>query len=81
MLALSGTYKLNIDFVNIEFSGPALLCVFPEQVHHIIDVKSPKGWMISFDTSLVNKEVFQLLENKIGNPFFCLLYTSPSPRD
>nr|WP_199003326.1 helix-turn-helix domain-containing protein [Flavobacterium sp. ASV13] len=69
MLALSGTYKLNIDFVNIEFSGPALLCVFPEQVHHIIDVKSPKGWMISFDTSLVNKEVFQLLENKIGNPF------------
>lgn len=69
MLALSGTYKLNIDFVNVEFSGPALLCVFPEQVHHIIDVKSPKGWMISFDTSLVNKEVFQLLENKIGNPF------------
>ncbi|MBF4516958.1 helix-turn-helix domain-containing protein [Flavobacterium sp. ANB] len=69
MLALNGTFKLNIDFENVEFSAPALLCVFPEQVHHIIDVKNPKGWMISFDPSLVSKEILQLLENKIDNPF------------
>lgn len=69
MFALNGTFKLNIDFENVEFSGPSLLCVFPEQVHHIIDVKDPKGWMISFDPSLVSKEVLQLLENKIENPF------------
>jgi AraC-like DNA-binding protein len=69
MFALNGTFKLNIDFENVEFSGPALLCVFPEQVHHIIDVKDPKGWMISFDPSLVSKEIVQLLESKIENPF------------
>ena len=69
MLALEGTFELNIDFENIEFSAPALISIFPEQVHHIIDVKNPKGWMISFDSSLVSKEIVQLLENKINNPF------------
>lgn len=69
MLALNGEFKLNIDFEDIEFTGPALLCVFPEEVHHIIEVKDPKGWMISFDSSLANREVLQLLESKINNPF------------
>lgn len=69
MLASDGIFKLNIDFENIEFSAPALLCIFPEQVHHIIEVQNPKGWMISFDPSLVNQEVLRLLENKINNPF------------
>jgi AraC family transcriptional activator of pobA len=70
MLALHGEFKLNIDFENVEFTAPVLLCVFPEEVHHVIEVKDPKGWMISFDPSLVNKEVLQCLENKINNPFF-----------
>jgi YesN/AraC family two-component response regulator len=69
MFALSGTFKLNIDFENVEFTAPALLCVFPEEVHHIIAVENPKGWMISFDPALASKEILQLLENKIENPF------------
>lgn len=76
MLAVNGTFQFNIDFKNIEFTAPALICVFPEQVHHIIEVKNPKGWMISFDPSLVNKEVLLLLENKIDNPFL-LQHESP----
>lgn len=69
MFAVNGTFRLNIDFKNIEFTAPALICIFPEQVHHIIAVENPKGWMISFDPALVSKEVLQLLENKISNPF------------
>ncbi|OXE98096.1 AraC-like DNA-binding protein [Flavobacterium araucananum] len=69
MLAVSGEFKLNIDFENVEFTAPALLCIFPEEVHHILEVKDPKGWMISFDPSLASKEVLQLLDNKIHNPF------------
>ena len=76
MLAINGTFQFNIDFKNIEFTAPALICVFPEQVHHIIEVKNPKGWMISFDPSLVNKEVLLLLEHKIDNPFL-LQHESP----
>ncbi|MBF4483468.1 helix-turn-helix transcriptional regulator [Flavobacterium sp. CSZ] len=69
MFAVKGTFRLNIDFKNVEFTAPALICIFPEQVHHIIAVENPKGWMISFDPALVSKEVLQLLENKISNPF------------
>ncbi|MEZ0130586.1 AraC family transcriptional regulator [Flavobacterium sp. LBUM151] len=69
MLALDGEFKLNIDFEIVEFTAPALLLIFPEEVHHIIETKDHKGWMISFDTSLVNKDILQLLENKINNPF------------
>lgn len=76
MLAINGTFQFNIDFKNIEFTAPAIICIFPEQVHHIIEVKNPKGWMISFDPSLVNKEVLLLLENKIDNPFL-LQHESP----
>ncbi|WP_333889146.1 helix-turn-helix transcriptional regulator [Sphingobacterium siyangense] len=68
MLALKGEFKLNIDFENIEFSAPAILFVFPDEVHHIIEVQRPKGWMISFDPSLVDKDVLQLLENNMNTP-------------
>lgn len=68
MLAVSGEFKLNIDFETIEFVAPALLFVFPEQVHHVAEVQDPKGWMISFDPSLIDKEVLQFLENKFNNP-------------
>ncbi|MDQ0594369.1 AraC family transcriptional activator of pobA [Chryseobacterium ginsenosidimutans] len=69
MLAVKGEFRLSIDFEIIEFTAPALVCVFPEAVHYVIEVKDPKGWMISFDSSLLNKEVLQLLENKFDNPF------------
>lgn len=69
MLAVSGEFKLNIDFETITFTAPALLFVFPEQVHQTIEVKDSKGWMISFDPSLVNQDVLQLFGNKFNNPF------------
>lgn len=69
MLAVKGEFRLNIDFEIIDFTAPALICVFPEAVHYVSEVKNPKGWMISFDPSLINKEVLQLLENKFNNPF------------
>lgn len=68
MLATEGRFKLNIDFENIEFNTPTLICVFPEQVHYIIEVDSPKGWVINFDPSLVDKELLRLMENKMTTP-------------
>lgn len=38
MFAVEGDFKLNIDFENIKFTGPAMLFVFPDQVHHVIEV-------------------------------------------
>lgn len=68
MIALSGNFRLNIDFENVEFTGPALLFVSPEQVHYIMEVKNPHGWMFNIDASLINEELLQIIENKIRNP-------------
>jgi AraC family transcriptional activator of pobA len=68
MLATSGQFKLNIDFKEVAFSEPALLCVFPEQVHHIIEAWKPKGWIISFDPAVMDEEIKQLFESKFHNP-------------
>jgi AraC family transcriptional activator of pobA len=68
MFATSGHFTLNIDFKEVSFSEPTLFCVFPEQVHHIIEVKRPKGWIISFDPSLIDEEIKQLFESKFSAP-------------
>ncbi len=68
MLAISGDFKLNIDFKEVAFSEPTLFCVFPEQVHHITEAKNPKGWIISFDPSVIDEEIRQLFESKFHAP-------------
>lgn len=68
MFAISGHFKLNIDFKEVEFSTPTFLCVFPGQVHNIIEAKNPKGWIISFDPTLVDEEIRQLFEIKFHKP-------------
>jgi AraC family transcriptional regulator, transcriptional activator of pobA len=55
MLATHGRLTINLDFEEIVVTPPALLLIFPGQVHHIIDSKEPKGWVISFDPSLMDK--------------------------
>ena len=57
MLATSGQFKFNVDFNEVEFSHPTLFCVFPEQVHYIIEAKNPEGWIISFDPSIIDEEI------------------------
>jgi AraC family transcriptional activator of pobA len=73
MLATSGYFKLNIDFKEVSFSELTLLCVFPQQVHHIIEVHKPEGWIISFDPALIDEEIKQLFERR----FHSLVYLEP----
>lgn len=70
MLATSGHFELNIDFKEVTFSDPALFCVFPEQVHHIIEAQGPKGWIISFDPAVMEEDIKQLFESKFHSPIF-----------
>lgn len=68
MLATSGTFKINIDFREVSFADPTLVCVFPEQVHHIIEVQKPAGWILSFDPALMEEDVKQSFESKFQGP-------------
>ncbi|MCF2443969.1 AraC family transcriptional regulator [Dyadobacter sp. CY345] len=70
MLANGGNFKLSIDFKEVSFSELTLLCVFPEQIHHIIEVQKPNGWIISFDPAVVDIEVKELFELRFHSPMF-----------
>lgn len=68
LLSTQGQFKLNLDFEDIEINGPALLLIYPEQVHHIINVYEPQGWAISFDSSLMDKELQLIFEKDFNEP-------------
>lgn len=65
LLATQGHYTINLDFEPVTFSAPALLVIFPGQVHHLIDMAGPQGWGISFDAALLDGELLQLLPERI----------------
>lgn len=67
MLATNGSLKLNIDFKEFTIAGPTLLCVFPDQVHHIVEVQKPNGWIVSIDPVLIDEDLKQYFESKFQN--------------
>jgi AraC family transcriptional regulator, transcriptional activator of pobA len=68
MVATLGRFKINLDFQEITITAPALLFVFPGQVHHIIDIKEPEGWSISFDPSLMDSGIQLVMERGLKGP-------------
>lgn len=68
LMLTHGRFKLNFDFQEIEVTGATLLLIFPGQVHHIIDAYEPKGWALSFDSSLLDKELQLVMERGFNTP-------------
>lgn len=62
-LATAGCFRLNLDFDHIQLAGPALLLIFPEQVHQLLAKENAQGWAISFDPSLMDPALGEVLEN------------------
>jgi hypothetical protein len=57
MLATHGRCKLNLDFEALTITAPAMLFIYPGQVHHVVEMNELQGWTISFDPSLIDNEV------------------------
>lgn len=70
VMATKGRFKFNLDFEEITFTAPAMLCVYPGQVHQMLEVNEPQGWAISFDPLLPDNEFQLLLENKFKDTIF-----------
>jgi AraC family transcriptional activator of pobA len=56
MIATAGHFTLDLDFNPVEIEAPAVLMIFPGQVHHMKQMKDPEGWAVSFDPSLMFQE-------------------------
>jgi AraC family transcriptional activator of pobA len=68
MLATHGQFKLNLDFELLEIVAPAMLFVFPGQVHEVLEMEQPQGWAVSFDPALIDGEFQQILEKELQGP-------------
>jgi AraC family transcriptional activator of pobA len=49
ILALSGSYKMMLDFDRIRSEGPSVLLIHPGQVHQLLEMESPDGIAIDFE--------------------------------
>ncbi|WP_234646578.1 helix-turn-helix transcriptional regulator [Dyadobacter sp. CY356] len=68
MFASDGKLKLNLDFEELAVEAPAMLFVFPGQVHNIVDITEPRGWVVSFDPSLIDMDFQIALEQGFKGP-------------
>lgn len=68
MVAKEGRFTLNLDFELVTVEAPAMLFVFPGQVHNVVDAENPQGWALSFDPSLIDNDFQLVLENKFSGP-------------
>lgn len=68
MFATDGKFKLNLDFEELAVQAPAMLFVFPDQVHNILEIDEPQGWAISFDPALIDHDFQLVLEQGFKGP-------------
>lgn len=62
VLLTQGRFRLNLDFEEVAGNAPAMLLIMPGQVHQVVEVTEPQGWIITFEPSLVSEELQLLLE-------------------
>ncbi|AII50679.1 helix-turn-helix domain-containing protein [Hymenobacter sp. APR13] len=68
LLATAGTFTLSLDFEAFPGTGPALAVVFPGQVHEFRAQPGLRGWMLSFDPTLLEADLQQALEEGLRGP-------------
>jgi AraC family transcriptional activator of pobA len=62
MVALEGTFRLSVDFKEINFRAPATCTIHPGQVHCLLNFNLAKGWAISFDPLLIDAQMQHIFE-------------------
>jgi AraC family transcriptional activator of pobA len=68
VLATSGDLGITIDFENITVVTPMMLLILPGQIHHLFSISNLKGWAISIDPSLIDKEFQLIFERGLQQP-------------
>lgn len=68
MIATKGHYKLMLDFKELIIDAPAMLMIFPGQVHHVQEIQQPQGWSVNFDPALISEAFQGILEKGFAAP-------------
>jgi len=67
-LVTRGEARLNLDFEELTVNAPALLIVFPGQVHYFLEQQDLRGWAISFDPTLMDPDLEPVLSRGSMGP-------------
>lgn len=62
LFAFDGQYHFKIDFEDVNVRAPFVLWVEPAQVHQVIKMIDPKGWIIGIDNSFLEDEFKKFLD-------------------
>jgi len=68
LVVKSGIFELMIDFERVTLDKSAVVLIRPEQVHQMISVSNPGGWLLNVETTAVNPKLLALLYHQNINP-------------
>ncbi len=63
VLLQSGPFAWEVDFQKIVLPAPSVCFIAPGQVHHYLDFKKAKGWLIFVDSPLISSQSRNILDS------------------
>jgi AraC-like DNA-binding protein len=67
-LLAGGSIKMIIDAEVVQMTERSIILVSSGQVHHVVDLSEISGWVLSFDSKLVDQNARSAIEHKIPGP-------------
>ena len=68
LLTTDGQFSFSLDFEEVAVTAPTLVLICPGQVHQMLTMQGLQGWAVSFDATLLDNEMQQLLETRLRIP-------------
>jgi len=68
MFAFQGNYHFRIDFEDVIIKAPFVLKIAPGQVHQLIEVNGPGGWVLAIEEFVLEAELQHYLLTGLSRP-------------
>ncbi|PWV47760.1 AraC family transcriptional regulator [Chitinophaga sp. S165] len=62
VLLEKGEMEMEVDFKKIRLTDHSLFISYPGQIHRIISLSAERGWFLAFETSMLNEELKNVLD-------------------
>lgn len=75
----SGRVELTVDFKPVRIVKPAFLLIAPEQVHQLIRMDKPTGWLVNIETAALPDDLRMDVGNYLHEPLLLAKDSSITP--
>jgi AraC family transcriptional regulator, transcriptional activator of pobA len=70
LIVRSGRVELAVDFKSVNIVKPSFLLITPEQVHQLIRMNKPAGWLVNVETAALPNDLRMDVGNYLREPLF-----------